>query len=86
MKHLQMLLPLIALFALAGCTPSPEDVCAHAEKLAAQDGAEPIANCRMRMQMKQDTKSAEYRKLAPCIMQAKSVDDINGCISTHQGE
>lgn len=72
--------------ALSGCGPKPEEVCAHAEELAKKANKSPIPNCAFRMQMKLDTKKAEYDKIAPCIMAATDAEGVNGCLAQHQTE
>ena len=68
-------------FVLPACAPAPDKVCAHANGLAEKEGKKPIANCEFRMQMKQDTKHAEYKTLAPCILEASSTDEVNQCLA-----
>ena len=86
MKQLQLVLTSLAVVGLSACTPGPEEVCAHADKIASEQEAQPIENCVKRLELKRDTRPKEYRKLAPCVMGAKNVDAINGCLGSLQGE
>lgn len=85
MRHLKLVLTSVAAFGLWACTPGPEEVCAHADKVAQEGKAKPIENCVKRLEMKQNTRPKEYRQLAPCVMDAKNVEALNGCLASLQG-
>lgn len=75
----------VASFALASlffaaCTPSPEEVCKHMDELDKDSNK----NCEFKMQMMKDTKREQYKKLAPCIMDAKDKAAFNACLDKHQ--
>jgi hypothetical protein len=80
-------LSLAAAFTLGslGCAKSPEDVCAHMEKLMAKEANAEVAKkmnkgCVASAKRTKENKGYfKYRKQSRCIVAAKSLNDIKDC-------
>lgn len=84
-RNLLIALPLAASFALGACAKSPEDVCAHMEKLMAKETSSAIAKkanegCVKRMNRSKEMKGYfKYRKASRCLMAAEKLADLKKC-------
>jgi hypothetical protein len=65
---------LLVLSLLACDSPSPERVCAHAEKIAQIAG-----NCTQMLTRKKVNDPDEYKSVASCVMSARSEDALSKC-------
>ncbi|MCH9688869.1 MAG: hypothetical protein K0V04_45975 [Deltaproteobacteria bacterium] len=86
MKKSQIILAgLLASIFAVGCGASPEDVCGHIEEVVtkeinAEAGKQAADGCDFKWKMRKDTKGLfQYKELADCVMDAKSVDALSKC-------
>lgn len=75
----------LSLGLASGCTPSPEDVCAHMQSLAKKELGQKAADqmgegCVKDLERKKEIKGLiKYRDAAKCIMNATKIEDIRKC-------
>ncbi|MBL8716115.1 MAG: hypothetical protein JNL79_08975 [Myxococcales bacterium] len=74
----------LALVLVTGCSaPSPEKVCKHVMELAEKDGDKPsekkLDRCTEKLTKLKDKEPEQYKCMAPCAADAKSLDGLRDC-------
>ena len=74
-----MIVRLIAVALLVGCTPSPVDVCAHWATLGKAPDPDAERKCVEWLSGEQEADPHRYKCRAKCVKRAKTAEEATAC-------